>query len=265
MTSTWRAEKAEPAQPGGDDWVQPRLSVAVMAHPARAAQVEELCARLDRRVRIVWDEKQDRWDTGRRSQLAFDPEATHHLVVQDDAVVPRDFIAGVERACGYIPQGAAMSLYLGAVRPHSARIARAVRVAGHDVSWIVMRDLHWGVGVVLPTGIIQQLIRDSDRRPNIAEYDRRMSRWLVGRQIEVWYTWPSLVDHRHGPSLVAHGDRRHAHEFIGEDASALDVDLAKPALKVPDPRRAGAMQFARRIEVASRKPEVSRRDEAPAE
>ena len=215
------------------NWVPPRLSVAVMAHPAREQMVDALVAKLDRPATVVWDRISDRWDTGRRSQLAFDPHATHHLVVQDDAMIPNDLCAGVERACGYLPAGAAMSLYLGAVRPHSGRISRAVERAGTEVSWIVMRDLHWGVGVVLPTSIIPALIEAQDRRTNIVEYDRRMSRWLSSHGVPVWYTWPSLVSHQHGPSLVAHGDTRHAYQFIGEESSALDVNLAPKLFNPP--------------------------------
>lgn len=59
------------------------LSVAVMAHPARAAFVDELTGLLDRPAKVVWDERQDRWDTGRRAMLAYDPACTHHLVVLD--------------------------------------------------------------------------------------------------------------------------------------------------------------------------------------
>lgn len=223
-----------------------RLSVAVMAHPSRAAQVEALMARMDRPAEVVWDRINDRWDTGRRSQLAYNPNATHHLVVQDDAVIPRDFVAGVEHAVAHAPEGVALCLYLGAVRPFAARISRAVERAGDEVAWLVMRDLHWGVGVVLPTEIIEQLITDQDRRTSIVEYDRRMSRWLTTHNVQVWYPWPSLVDHRDEPSLVGHGSGRHAHRFIGESVSALEVDWTRPALHVPNPRQANAIQWPRR-------------------
>jgi hypothetical protein len=43
-------------------------------------------------------------------------------------------------------------------------------------------------------------------------------------------TWPSLVDHRDVPSLVGHGGGRYAHKFIGENASALDIDWSKPSV-----------------------------------
>lgn len=243
-----------PLDPGAE---KPRVSVAVMAHPSREREVEELVGRLDRPATVVWDRKSCRWDTGRRSQLAFDPSATHHLVVQDDAIVCSELVAGLEHALQWVPRGAAASLYIGAVRPYAGRIGRAVdRAAG--CSWIVMRDLHWGVGIVLPTPIIERLVTEQDARTNIIEYDRRISRWLVTHGVPVWYTFPSLVDHRHSPSLLGHGDTRHAFQFIGEKASPFDVDWGGPALRVPDPRAAAQMMFPRRIGPGAR-PVVTRR------
>ena len=69
-----------------------------MAHPRRADMVAQLQAELDRPVKVVWDEVNDRHDTGIRAIEAFDPSASHHLVIQDDCVVPSDLLAGIERA-----------------------------------------------------------------------------------------------------------------------------------------------------------------------
>jgi hypothetical protein len=65
------------------------LSVAIMAHPKRAALVDGILARLDRDdVPVIWDEQGSRWDTGRRAMLAYDPSCTHHVVIQDDIIPP---------------------------------------------------------------------------------------------------------------------------------------------------------------------------------
>jgi hypothetical protein len=226
-----------------------RVSAAVMAHPSRAAQVEALLGALDRPVPVVWDQRQDRWDTGRRSLLA-----SHHLVVQDDAVVPRDLLAGLEAALVYVPPEAAVSLYLGRVRPFASTVTKAVQKAGTAVSWIVMRDLFWGVGVVLPTGIIERLVATQDRATSILEYDRRISRWLVGMNVPVWYSWPSMVDHADGESLVDHGRGRHAHQAVGPDRSVFDHAWDRGSLLLPDRR---SMPLPQRV---SRRPVVERRN-----
>jgi FkbM family methyltransferase len=214
---------------------QPRLSLAMMAHPGRKASVERILAALDRDCTVVWDEKEDRWDTGRRAWLTFDPEATHHAVIQDDVLVCRDLCASIERALAYVPAGAPLSGYVGRVRPQTQEVLRAVAEArALAASFITMRSLNWGPLVVVPTALIPEMIKHCGTLRNVPNYDRRLSRFLeLKRGLRVWYTWPSLVDHADGPSMVkgrATTDRRReplarvAHEFIGEDASALDVD-----------------------------------------
>lgn len=181
--------------------------------------------------------------------LAYDPAATHHLVVQDDALVCRDLVAGVERALDHVPapegHPTPLCLYAGRARPFRRHVERLVERARKEdrTSWLAMTQLHWGVGIVLPTPLIKDAIAWGDKRGDIANYDKRLSRYLGHQQITVWYPWPSLVDHRDGPSLVPGriGRGRYAHAFIGTDASALDQRwdgrvVTIPPLSRPVPR-----------------------------
>jgi len=213
----------------------PRVSLAMMAHPARKASVERILAILDRECPVVWDEKNDRWDTGKRAMLAYDPEATHHVVIQDDVLVCRDLCAGLERALAHIPPDAPLCGYVGRVRPQTEAVLRAVAAARKaHASFIVMRCLNWGPLVAVPTGVIPEMVAHGDTLRRVPNYDRRLSRFFeLEERRSVWYTWPSLVDHADGPSMVKGRfatDRerepraRVAHEFIGEQASALDID-----------------------------------------
>ena len=204
-----------------------RCSVTVMAHPARAAFVGELVAELDRPATVVWDRFGDRHDTGARALDAGDRTATHHLVVQDDAIVCADLVAGVERALSFVPDGHPLGLYIGRVRPFAGEVTKLVERASDDTSFVTMPDLNWGVAVAVPAGHLDALVAAVGATgANVpVNYDRRMSNWYAERKVATWYTWPSLVDHRDSPTLVrGHGDRRHAHRFLGTDRSALDVD-----------------------------------------
>lgn len=234
------------------------LSAAIMAHPKRADMVTELVAALDRPVKTVWDEINDRHDTGIRAIEAFDPSASHHLVVQDDCLVPRDLLAGIERALRYIPQDEPMCLYTGRVRPFKGEIERAVRRA-EGASWLTMGGIYWGPGIVLPTAHIPELSAWY-RASRVQNYDRRVSTWYALRDAKVWYPWPCLVEHRDGESLVPnHGTGRHAHSFLGVDCSALDVDWTGPVVDVPrskqmdNARQLKARQAAHAARVASRR------------
>lgn len=225
-----------------DQAVTPTVSVVVMAHPKRQEFVPELLASLDRDAEVVWDQRNDRWDTGRRAWQAIDRSASHGLVVQDDAIICRDLVAGVEKALAHAPAKTPLCLYCGRVRPYRTLVEQLVERADHGrASWLTMTGLHWGVGIVLPVEFIDPMIAWADQRPDIANYDRRISRWLDHQNIRTWYPWPSLVDHRDSPSLVpGRGSAgRRAHRFAGADVSALDLRwdgsvVTIPALNIPE-------------------------------
>lgn len=207
-----------------------RLSVAIMAHPKREHLVAELLESLGDHttVAVAWDRRNNRWDTGRRAWEAHDPDADYHLVLQDDAVVCRDLVAGLEHALEYVPDAAIVSPYTGTRRPLSNIVEAAVaRARAADAAWIVMRALNWGVGIVAPTGTINEMLAWGDRQ-SYPNYDRRVGRYYyLVKCWPVWSTWPSLVDHLdhdRAPSLCNHGPGRVAHEFAGGEASALEID-----------------------------------------
>lgn len=219
-----------------------------MAHPSRRRMVDELLGWLDRRAEVVWDERNDRWHTGRRAWAAVDASATHGLVVQDDVIPCRDLVAGVEKALTHLPDpgNSALSLYCGRVQPYRDLINQLVARTTADTSWLTMSQLHWGPGVVLPTHLISDMIDFCDAKAEIPNYDRRISTWCQHRGLAVWYPWPSLVEHRGvrvNPSLVpGRSGNRRAHRFVGADVSALDqrwdgsvVSVATPATSRPLP------------------------------
>lgn len=199
------------------------LSCAVMAHPSRKAMVEELVESLDRPVEVVWDKINDRHDTGIRAVEAYDPACTHHLVIQDDALPARDLIAGAERALQWAPQDVPVSLYVGKVQPFRRAVEKAVRQA-EGASWITMAGIYWGPAIIVPTAVIGD-ISPWFRGSEITNYDRRLSKWFKNQGLPCWYTWPSLVDHRGDESLLRPSKAvRRAHQFLGAERSALDVD-----------------------------------------
>jgi len=214
-----------------------RLSIVMMAHPRRRESVERILAALDRDCTVVWDEHNDRHDTGRRAMLAYDPESTHHAVIQDDVLVCRDLCAGLEQALAHVPDDVAVCGYVPSMRPARTLIEAAVlRAKAQCSSWIKMRTINTGTLIVVPTRLIPEMIAcyDELERKGVPNYDRRISRFFeLERNVPTYYTWPSLVDHADGPSLVAGRDgvdrankklNRTAHNFVGEDASALDLE-----------------------------------------
>ena len=206
--------------------MMPRLSVKIMAHEKRAHLVPDLVERLGLTDDdVIWDRHNNRWDTGRRAWEEIDQTADWGMVVQDDALPCADLIAGMELALERVPNNVLVTPYIGTRRPVAARVERVVReAAAAKAAFIEMPSLCWGVAITAPTNIINDMLPWCDVQ-NYPNYDRRIGRYAIDvRRMSTWCTFPSLVDHRDIPSLVGHGGGRIAHHFIGETASALDVD-----------------------------------------
>lgn len=213
-----------------------KLSAKIMAHPVRKKEAERVQSCLDRGVEIIYDtvdvpskDPRQRWANGRRAWESYDPSADWHMVIQDDAIVCEDLMAGLEEALSVLgPQGL-VSAYTGTGRPNQYHIRRALRHAvdkGH--SWMTTRSLCWGVAIILPTNVIDGMLKWCDHRDRSRmNYDMRIG--VYARDVlkwKTWYTIPSLVDHADGPSLVGHGGtKRSAHQF--HTGSALDVDWTR--------------------------------------
>ena len=198
-------------------------------------------------MNVTWDSRNDRWETGRRAMLAYDPDADWHCVIQDDAIPCRDLFVGLEKALDHVPPNSPVCLYTGRVRPIRERVKAAAKVCKEaSASWLVMKDINWGVGVCVPTRHIEEMVRESDK-VSVSNYDSRMSGFFAKRGIPVYYTWPSLVDHRDSPSLVPdRGGKRHAFWFIGEDKSALDVDWSGPVVGLAETTEGASVSFRSR-------------------
>ena len=214
-----------------------RVSTVVMAHPRRRAFIPELTKSLGGTVPVVWDRINDRWDTGRRAILAghrIDPKATHVMIIQDDAVVSKSLVKAIPGVIEHAANGAVLGLYIGKSRPFRQSINNLQSRMTKRTRWMVMSQLHWGVGVVIPVRYIPELVTWCDHRNDIPNYDKRMSRWFQANNVPVWYPWPSLVDHRKSPSLVPGrtSNGRHALSFIGENRSALHYDWQGDQLHV---------------------------------
>lgn len=220
------------------------LSAAIMAHTSRAREVGEVWADLvhglDTQVPIAWDMVKpasgnaDRiWANARAAWLMAAPDATHHALIQDDAIVCAEFLAGLEAALTHVPPEAIVSPYLGQASNVPARWeAMAGRATSAGARWIRTDTVMWGVCLVMPTKLIPEMIEWADKRAGIPD-DMRVGGYAKRFGREVWYPWPSLVDHRTDlASLTKHRAReRVARRF--HTGSALDVDWGGAVITDP--------------------------------
>lgn len=210
-----------------------------MAHPDRSELVKTLTSSLDRQVPVYWDPEGkpsgsgDRvWRVAREAWMLADPNADFHLLLQDDAIVCPDLLAGLEQGLDFVPDDATLSLYLGDGRNVPIRwraMASAAESAG--AAWVRSDRVMWGVGLVLPVRLIPEMITWANRKAGMPD-DMRVGAWTERRRAEVWYTWPSLVDHRQVPSLTKHrAAERKAHRH--HQGSALDITWSGPVVTDP--------------------------------
>lgn len=227
------------------------LSIVIMAHPDREENATKLSQDLG--AKIVWDEEgpankdpMRRWRTGRRCwETVRDMGSEWSMVLQDDAIVCRDFHEGMEGVLDYFPDGGLVSPYTGTGRPDQKAVRAATAIAGErGESYLCTRSLNWGVAITAPTEEIDGMLDwCSESIHNPKNYDFRIG--LYFRDVKGWCTWhtyPSLVDHPKSGSLIGNdGVPRVAYNFLGEENSALDVDwsrVPKHGLDIRIPTRA---------------------------
>lgn len=204
---------------------RPIVSVTVMAHPKRERWAVDLAGRLG--CGIVWDEKNEVWDTARRAWLAHDLKATHHLVVQDDVVVCRNLTEALPDIVRWHPHNP-VSLISVDYRFAAKGLQRYRKHVAQGRNWFSsLRGLP-GCAVILPVADIPNVVKRGDRHKSPHD-DVKIMHYYRQRRMPAWFVIPSLVQHRtdHNPTLVDGNDDipdRFASQWVGEDWDALSGD-----------------------------------------
>ena len=211
------------------------ISVVVMAHERRRKWAEELATKLD--CPIVWDEIGEVWHTARRAWLSYDPAATRHVVIQDDAIVADDLIAGCERLATVLQPDEPVCLTAIDYRLHASRSDYMAHYLSGRRLWRSYQAVS-GVGLMLPTAHIDEMVAFCDEMTikhddwRIREYYRKQ------RRTKFVYPIPNLVQHRptsSNPTLVDGNNRmgteRQSITYIGDGVSAASIDWSKQGTK----------------------------------
>lgn len=188
-------------------------SIAIMAHPSRAAWVAELVAELGP-VPVAWAREPYAtpgyqtpiWET-RKAALAM-ASGDLHCVLQDDVILGRGFRDRLER----LPMAGDRIAMLFYRHKAQHREARSASSGARGAGGFVARGMVLGPGLVFPTDRIADLVAFGDDGTADGD-DPRMERWVVARGVDTWVPIPSLVDHRRGPSLIGHSAWRRAWRF----------------------------------------------------
>lgn len=189
------------------------MKIGVVAHPKRIHQAET--------VRRMTQAEYIRFDHGSEGAIANHTavwkwmadnveEREWAVVLEDDAVPVPFFRQQCEKALWQAPTEV-VSLYLGRQRPVQSqpRIRSAVKCAEReDAHWILWTSPIFGVAIAIKGSLlIDSMLRWLEKRPETA-VDEAISQWCIADTGSGPYghpaafTWPSLVDHSDGPTLI---------------------------------------------------------------
>ena len=182
-----------------------RFSTAVMAHPRRREEAERLRdAYPELNVTVVFDPDPNgppaTLRTARLAWAAVADDATHHLVLQDDVLLCRDFPAAVRQALCRAPEGA-----LALFAAWSMATAQAMRLAAlAGASWTpVVDDWTPTQALVLPAQQARDFAEHARELPDNRPDNRAMATFLAERGLTTYVSIPNLVEHAHSSSLLA--------------------------------------------------------------
>lgn len=206
-----------------------RLGVGIMAHHARVEEATKLLIEQEVDCIVIDIDDQGENPTGNEVWTELSGMDTDwSVVLQDDALPVPEFRRHASAALAHAPQ-TAVSFYVGTSRPRPTKVMDAIDEADKvGATWLRADTLLWGVAVAMPTAHLAAYLEWSNRATHFP-YDTRIGQWYLRQGIEVYYSWPSLVDHADGVSLV-HADRarlpRKAHR-LGVPESGWDDTVVR--------------------------------------
>ncbi|HEX5732706.1 MAG TPA: hypothetical protein VF131_07720 [Blastocatellia bacterium] len=211
------------------------LSIAIQHTPSRADRRTWVRAILNQLraedpsipITLIEDtEHEGCWPTYRRA-LEAAGDVSHHLILQDDLGLCRDFIGSVKEVILARPDNL-IALYTNAEAVLTAR--------SRGESWIEKPGV-CGPSMIWPKHLIAEFLQWQDKHVDCNfEFDTvRVSMWLIKTSKRAFATVPSLTEHLGYASstLGLNSPTKVATWYIGEERSALGIDwsqgLSSPA------------------------------------
>lgn len=213
-----------------------KLSKVVMAYKDRKNRIPYLRKMLGNLDVSLDDGSLGLWGNSKKCWLSYDKSADYHLVIQDDAVICKDFYERLESIIKKHNEEYVYCLYfrLKSRKTHS-EMNEAASSALKEKGFHFNR-LQFAVALVIPTKIINDMIDYADNLDPIKYKntdDLRFSKYLNSINKKVFYPLPSLVDHStEGESLAGNGHNlgRQATWFI--DRIGNNQEYVKPTRTV---------------------------------
>lgn len=190
-----------------------RVSTAIQHHPSRADVADELLAAIPGSV-LATDPNPDGpkspWRCYRHALATIPDDATHRLVIQDDAIVCGRFAETLPLLVAARPDRLLVLFVGGNARDAIPRIRRASR---DGIPWIPLDYNRWCpvVAAIWPRRLADACLAYVDRQKWPSSYradDAIVGQFLKAERETAIATVPSLVDHPDDvPSLIGKRNR----------------------------------------------------------
>jgi hypothetical protein len=184
---------------------QPRISTVIMTHPRRykyAESLRERCNELNPSIVVDPEPNAPPWPlrTARLAWEAVDPAATHHLVLQDDAMPCDNFHQEILAALKSKPHAAlALFAHWGSHLSYAIRLTALCQLSWTKVIGPYMPT----VAILVPADIardIAKFLRQSGARHD----DEVILDYLNNAGIDALASIPNLFEHLDLPSIAGH-------------------------------------------------------------
>lgn len=168
----------------------PTVSITIMAHPERKEMAEALSKELQ--APVIYDRKNNIWDTCRRAWLAHPTDTDFALVLQDDAIVCKAFKAELRKL---VSNGD----YLYSLYSSNVVKTRLENAHADGKDHILTHHIYNEIALCMRTEYIMEMVEFCDSRE--AENDHEITNWAWRKALPIYYPYESLVDHRDTESI----------------------------------------------------------------
>lgn len=192
------------------------IAYGVCAHHERLDQAQRLLETLPVEGRVLAcdngtkGELRNHDDTWLAAyEVAMEEGLDWCVVLEDDAEPVWRFSEYLPQILANVPEPGIVCLYTGTGRPpqYQATIEQACYQAQHSgAAWLRSRShrLLWGVAVAMPTYQVPYMLEGV--QGDMSPYDYRIGHYALSTGTPVHYTYPSMVDHADGLTLIQHQD-----------------------------------------------------------
>lgn len=199
-----------------------KVSITIMGCPERLSHIRWMKERLPADTQLSLDLKHKGvWPNARKSWLLFDKSCSHHLVIQDDVLLCKDFYETICYLTELLPDNILGLYHNQSVDDEAGR--------NNNIHWLQTNVVSTAQGLIFPSRLIPDFIHFADTHvePSYKHDDSRIGLWQkYGNGPKSFFTIPTLLEHLEPSGSLLHNNNRKRVSgwWVGETNSGLAVD-----------------------------------------